>query len=122
MVDQQTMTIKCRRCGKGTRMLDMVMDANRTGMVCRSCAGLPPKGAPRTDRIIQDVTKPDPHPRVKEDPSRRKYACTACNYRFASAKPGATLHCPYCGSASIESDLRSSAQAMLQASTGRRFD
>lgn len=116
------MTMKCLRCGHSNRMLDMVMDANRHGMVCRVCAGLPPKGAPRNDRIIQDVTKPDPHPRMKDDGSRRKYACTACNYRFASAKTGRDLHCPYCGNASVESDLRSSAQALLQASTGRRFD
>ncbi len=128
-MDQQTMTMQCARCKKTNRMLDMVVDASKRGMVCRTCAGLPPKSSPRampaTERTIANVTKPStvgPTGRSRDTPGRNKYACTACNYRFGSSKDKTNLHCPYCGSASVENDLKSSAQALISSSLGRGFD
>lgn len=121
-MDQQTMTLKCFRCQTQHRVLDMVMDASGKGMVCRPCAGLPPKGA--------KVAAPTPKPSIREQfakpknpsASRGKYSCLNCRFRFPSSKSPDQLTCPYCGSRRISTPEQNSADALIQQAGSREYD
>jgi DNA-directed RNA polymerase subunit RPC12/RpoP len=106
------MTLKCFRCGKNARMLDMVMDASGKAMVCRSCAGLQPKSAAR-ERFEKPKTAAA---------SRGKFACLNCKFRFASSKSETELMCPYCGSRRISRPEENSADALLRDAGSREYD
>jgi DNA-directed RNA polymerase subunit RPC12/RpoP len=119
-MDQQTMTIKCFRCGKQHRMLEMVMDASGKGMVCRQCAGLEPK----------TKTAPIPRSTIREQfarpanpaSSRGKFACMTCKFRFSSSKALDQIICPYCGSRRISTPEENSADSLLRDAGKREYD
>ena len=118
-MDQKTMTIKCFRCQRQHLLLEMVMDASGKGMVCRPCAGLPPKDGKASAKptIREQFARP-------KTPSRSngKYACTNCKYRFSSSNPLDTLACPYCGSRRVSSPDQNSADALIKSAGSREFD
>jgi len=115
-MDQQTITLKCFRCGKPGRVLEMVMDASGKGMVCRPCAGLKPDGRP-TSAAREMFTKPK-----SPNASRGKFACMNCKFRFSSSKPLDQVSCPYCGSRRINTPEQASADALLREAGGREYD
>jgi len=124
LMDQKTMMIKCFRCGKQHLLLEMVMDVSGRGMVCRPCAGLPPRGqkpassTPAPSSTIRDQFARPKNPRS----SSGKYSCTNCKYRFTSNKALDQIMCPYCGSKRISTPEESSADAILRDSGRRDYD
>jgi DNA-directed RNA polymerase subunit RPC12/RpoP len=125
-MDQKTMTIKCFRCGKQHLLLEMVMDSSGKGMVCRPCAGLPPRGTPGAKPVAAASTPPSVRERFERPKSPKsssgKYACLNCRYRFSSSKSFDQIACPYCGSKRISSPEESSADAILRDAGKRDYD
>ncbi len=128
------MMIKCLRCNTQHLLLEMVMDSSGKGMVCRQCAGLPPKrevataqksygkeslaGSSKGPSTIRDQFAKPKSPQK----SSGKFACLNCRYRFSSSQGPDMISCPYCGSKRISSPEENSADAILRDAGKRDYD
>jgi DNA-directed RNA polymerase subunit RPC12/RpoP len=111
--------MKCFRCGHEQRVLEMVMDPSRKGMICRPCAGLAPKpGMTAAPKGVREQFARPKNPKT----SSGKFACLNCKYRFGSSKTLDQVACPYCGSKRISTPAENSADALLKQAGGREYD
>lgn len=101
--------MKCLRCSKQHKVLDMVMDVSGRGMVCRQCAGLAPKpGA----KLVRAENAPM---------ERERYTCAECNFKFSSSK-GKQATCGYCGSPRVVPERQNSAGNILKEASMKRYE